>query len=82
VTIDWLLSLAVAFEAAGFIQWAKGWAKAAPTWTWGLLLPPLCVGFALAPTFIHVAALGLAFAQLGYENIIKVLSAKAGLAQP
>ena len=79
--IDWLLSLAVALEAAGLIQWAKGWAKA-PTWVWGILMPPLCIGLALAPAFVHIGALGVAFAQLGYENIIKVLSAKAGIPKP
>jgi hypothetical protein len=77
--IDWLLALAVALEAAGAIQWGKGWLKGAPTWVWSILLPLLCIGLAVAPAFVHVAALGMAFAQLGYETIIKAVVAKTGI---
>jgi len=80
IKIDWLLALAVALEAAGFIQWAKGLIKPAPTWIWAAVLPLLCFGFAVAPACVHVAALGLAFAQLGYETILKAISGKTGIA--
>jgi hypothetical protein len=81
VQIDWVLSLAVALEAAGLIQWAKTFIKV-PTWVWGVLLPPLCVGLALAPLWLHIGALGIAFAQLGYEALFKVLAGKVGIPKP
>lgn len=79
VQIDWMLALVVAVTALGLIQWLKGLFKQAPTWVWGVGLPPLCALLAVAPPFVLIAGLAVAVAQLGYENVVKVVMAKLGV---
>jgi hypothetical protein len=77
--IDWLGALAIGFAAVGDIQYLKGWCKGCPSWVWGVALPVVCVGLAFAPPVVLMGALALGIAQLGYENIVKVVMAKLGI---
>lgn len=75
----WVLVLVIALCASGLIQWLKGFAKKAPTWVWGLLLPLLCLAIAVAvqpwPFLLLLALLGLVLAQIGYDTLLRGLLA-------
>lgn len=75
----WVLVLVIALIASGLIQWLKGFLKRAPTWTWGLLLPVLCLAIATAmqpwPWLLLLGLLGMVLAQLGWDTLLRGLLA-------
>ncbi len=80
MSISWVTVLAVAVSAIGLIQWLKNiWPKAKGV-VWAIASPLLCIvlaaAFAYLPPFVVIAALGFAFAQIGYESIIKWVQAR------
>jgi hypothetical protein len=84
MSIDWIQVIVVAIGSIGIIQWAKGVFPSAPTWVWISALPVSCLGVtaitAYLPSWVSGAIVGLAVAQLGYENIVQLVKRKVDAA--
>ena len=87
--LDWLFILAIAIVTIGALQWAKSLLKqlppepgkeTIPSWVWAIAMPVLAVGlsllFSASPSWVSWGALAFALAQLGYENIVKLVQRK------
>lgn len=84
--LDWLFVIAVAIVTVGAIQWIKSLLKqlppdagkeVIPSWVWAVAMPVIAVGMALlfsaTPPWVTWGALAFALAQLGYDNIVKLV---------
>jgi hypothetical protein len=93
--IDWTFIGTVAIIVIGFIEWLKKLLTAlppqpgrliVPVWVWPILMLACAAVFswlfAILPPWIKTGALVFAVIQLGYDNIIKLVQSKLGVAPP
>ncbi len=78
ITINWAYLIAAAFGVAGVMEYAKGFAPAAPSWLWRASLPVACVGVALVGDggiwqAATNAVIILAVSQLCYDLVIQTV---------
>lgn len=83
VIIEWGYLLGAAVGVVGVMEYAKGFAKAAPTWVWRALLPLVCIGVAIAGDggiyqIATNALVLLACCEVGYSYILKAIKGKVG----
>lgn len=82
MNINWEIVLAAAFAAIGILEYVKGFFKEAPSKSWRLLQPVLCLAFAavaaLLPSWVMVGILALSLSQIGYDVIIQAVKTKIG----
>lgn len=87
--LDWLFILSIAIVTIGALQWVKSLLKqlppepgkeVIPSWIWAVAMPLIAVGFALffsiTPVWVVWGFLAFALAQLGYDNIVKLVQKK------
>lgn|GEM_PF-4290273 len=73
--VPWILG---GLTVVGCLEWFKGFAKAAPTWIWGVVAMVLSIGWAIAPDWLRLAAGVLSISQIGYATIIQAVQAYIG----
>lgn len=76
MAIEWALVFVAAAAIIGILEWAKYFAKTAPTWVWHVALLPLSVAVALLiPGAVGVRILSagviLLVTQVGYQLILQ-----------
>jgi uncharacterized BrkB/YihY/UPF0761 family membrane protein len=89
MNIDWTFVLVVVLVTTGFLQWAKALVRTLPpnpgettwpNWVWAIVMPLLCALFSFLfvslPPWAVYGACALAAAQLGYDNIVKLVQKK------
>lgn len=73
----WNTVLIAVIITVGLLEWLKARLRDAPKPLWWWLLPIICVTSAvivvLLPTFVYVAFLVLAVAQLSYDNVVQLI---------
>jgi divalent metal cation (Fe/Co/Zn/Cd) transporter len=80
---DWLLLLAMAVAVVGLVQFLKNlgnYFPNIPAWVWWLAMPAVALIVSISvfylPGWVWNALMVLALAQLGYENIVKLVQKK------
>lgn len=80
--INWELIAASVFIVVGVLEWLKGFITLKKTLYWRIVMVALCFALAFSlqylPSFIIVALLVLAGAQLGYQVIVEFVKKKLG----